>query len=164
MNINVLRKSAVYRILLLVCTAVLVLASCGNIKEILPTTWEIGSISPKGLYSVEVNFKLGIYNPSMQIALSDIFAEVVVNGKVIGNVSVAPFVLEAKSEKVYDMNALLALNKGYSILNLLPLMKDPAALKNAHVNVRVRATLKNGLSKELRWDAIPVAELMKLAQ
>jgi hypothetical protein len=43
-------------------------------------------------------------------------------------------------------------------------MKDPAALKNAHVNVRVRATLKNGLSKELRWDAIPVAELMKLAQ
>lgn len=164
MTINVLRKFAVYRTLLLVCTAVLVLAGCGKIKEIRPTTWEMGSISPKGLYSVDINFKLGIYNPSMQIALSDIFAEVVVNGKVIGNVSLAPFTLEAKSEKVYDMNALLALNKGYSILNLLPLMKDPTALNNAYVNVCLRATLKNGLSKELRWDKMPVAELMKLAQ
>ena len=116
------------------------------------------------MYSVNVDFKLGIYNPSMQIGLSDIFAEVVVNGKVIGNVSVAPFVLEAKSEKVYDMNALLALNKGYSILNLLPLMKDPESLKKAYVNVRVRATLKSGLSKELRWDEMPVEKLMKLAQ
>ena len=146
------------------CTAVLTLASCGKIKEIRPTSWEIVSISPKGMYSVNVDFKLGIYNPSMQIGLSDIFAEVVVNGKVIGNVSVAPFILEAKSEKVYDMNALLALNKGYSILNLLPLMKDPESLKKAYVNVRVRATLKSGLSKELRWDEMPVEKLMKLAQ
>ena len=100
----------------------------------------------------------------MQIALSDIFAEVMLNGKVVGNLSLAPFVMEAKSDNVYDMNALIALNKGFSIINLLPMLKDPEALKNAYVNVKVRATLKNGLSKNLEWNEIPLEELLKLAE
>ena len=86
------------------------------------------------------------------------------NGKVIGNVSVAPFVMEAKSDKVYDMNALLALNKGTSVLNLIPLLKNPDAMKNAHINLRVRATLKNGISKELVWNEVPVEKLIKLVE
>ena len=72
--------------------------------------------------------------------MSDIFAEVMLNGKVVGNLSLAPFVMEAKSDNVYDMNALIALNKGFSIINLLPMLKDPEALKNAYVNVKVKAT------------------------
>lgn len=100
----------------------------------------------------------------MQIALSDIFAEVMLNGKVVGNLSLAPFVMEAKSDNVYDMNALIALNKGFSIINLLPMLKDPEALKNACVNVKVKATLKNGLSKNLEWNEIPLEELLKLAE
>ena len=100
----------------------------------------------------------------MQIALSDIFAEIVLDGKVVGNLSVAPFVMEAKSDKKYDMNALVALNKGFSIINLLPMMKDPESLKNAYVNVKVKATLKNGLSKNLEWKEIPVEKLLKLAE
>ena len=100
----------------------------------------------------------------MQIALSDIFAEVMLNGKVVGNLSLAPFVMEAKSDNVYDMNALIALNKGFSIINLLPMLKDPEALKNAYVNVKVKATLKNGLSKNLEWNEIPLEELLKLAE
>lgn len=164
MYINVLVKSFAYRLLLLTCAAILFLASCNKISEIRPTSFEIVSFTPKGLYSADVNFKLGIHNPALQIGLSDIFAEVTLYGKVIGNVSVAPFVMEAKSDNVYDMNALIALNKGSSILNLIPVMGDPEALKNAYLNVRVKATLKGGLSKELKWDEIPVEKLIKLAK
>lgn len=164
MYINVSVKSFSYRLLLLVCAAVLSLVSCNKISEIRPTSFELESISPKGLSAIAVDFKLGIYNPAMQIALSDIFAEIVLDGKVVGNLSVAPFVMEAKSDKKYDLNALVALNKGFSIINLLPMMKDPESLKNAYVNVKVKATLKNGLSKELKWNEIPVEKLMKLAE
>lgn len=157
-------KSFSYRLLLLVCTAILSLSSCGKISEIRPTSFELGSIAPKGLYSVGVDFKLGIHNPAMQIALSDIFAEVMLDGKVVGNLSLAPFVMEAKSDNIYDMNALVALNKGFSIINLLPMLKDPEALKNAYINVKVKATLKSGLSKNLEWNEIPVEELLKLAE
>ncbi len=140
------------------------LVSCNKIREIRPTSFELVSVSPKGFYSADVDFKLGIHNPALQIGFSDIFAEVVLNGKVIGNVSVAPFVMEAKSDKVYDMNALLALNKGTSVLNLIPLLKNPDAMKNAHINLRVRATLKNGISKELVWNEVPVEKLIKLVE
>lgn len=157
-------KSISYRLLLLVCTAILSLASCGKISEIRPTSFELESIAPKGLYSVAADFKLGIHNPAMQIALSDIFAEVMLDGKVVGNLSLAPFVMEAKSDNIYDMNALVALNKGFSIINLLPMLKDPEALKNAYINVKVKATLKSGLSKNLEWNEIPVEELLKLAE
>lgn len=164
MYINVSVKSISYRLLLLVSTAILSLASCGKISEIRPTSFELESIAPKGLYSVAADFKVGIHNPTMQIALSDIFAEVMLDGKVVGNVSLAPFVMEAKSDNVYDMNALVALNKGFSIINLLPMMKDPESLKNAYVNVKVKATLKSGLSKNLEWKEIPVEKLLKLAE
>lgn len=140
------------------------LVSCNKIREIRPTSFELVSVSPKGFYSADVDFRLGVHNPALQIGFSDIFAEVVLNGKVIGNVSVAPFVMEAKSDKVYDMNALLALNKGTSVLNLIPLLKNPDAMKNAHINLRVRATLKNGISKELVWNEVPVEKLIKLVE
>ena len=157
-------KSFSYRLLLLVCAAVLSLVSCNKISEIRPTSFELESLSPKGLSAIALDFKLGVYNPAMQIALSDIFAEIVLDGKVVGNLSVAPFVMEAKSDKVYDMNALLALNKGTSVLNLIPLLKNPDAMKNAHINLRVRATLKNGISKELVWNEVPVEKLIKLVE
>lgn len=164
MYIKVLVKRISYRLLLLVCVAIMSLVSCNKIREIRPTSFELVSVSPKGFYSADVDFKLGIHNPALQIGFSDIFAEVVLNGKVIGNVSVAPFVMEAKSDNVYDMNALLALNKGTSVLNLIPLLKSPDAMKNAHINLRVRATLKNGISKELVWNEIPVEKLIKLVE
>ena len=164
MYIKVLVKRISYRLLLLVCVAIMSLVSCNKIREIRPTSFELVSVSPKGFYSADVDFRLGIHNPALQIGFSDIFAEVVLNGKVIGNVSVAPFVMEAKSDNVYDMNALLALNKGTSVLNLIPLLKSPDAMKNAHINLRVRATLKNGISKELVWNAVPVEKLIKLVE
>lgn len=164
MYIKVLVKRISYRLLLLVCVAIMSLVSCNKIREIRPTSFELVSVSPKGFYSADVDFRLGIHNPALQIGFSDIFAEVVLNGKVIGNVSVAPFVMEAKSDKVYDMNALLALNKGTSVLNLIPLLKSPDAMKNAHINLRVRATLKNGISKELVWNEVPVEKLIKLVE
>lgn len=164
MYIKVLVKRISYRLLLLVCVAIMSLVSCNKIREIRPTSFELVSVSPKGFYSADVDFKLGIHNPALQIGFSDIFAEVVLNGKVIGNVSVAPFVMEAKSDKVYDINALLALNKGTSVLNLIPLLKSPDAMKNAHINLRVRATLKNGISKELVWNEVPVEKLIKLVE
>lgn len=164
MYIKVLVKRISYRLLLLVCVVIMFLVSCNKIREIRPTSFELVSVSPKGFYSADVDFKLGIHNPALQIGFSDIFAEVVLNGKVIGNVSVAPFVMEAKSDKVYDMNALLALNKGTSVLNLIPLLKNPDAMKNAHINLRVRATLKNGISKELVWNEVPVEKLIKLVE
>jgi hypothetical protein len=43
-------------------------------------------------------------------------------------------------------------------------LKDPEALKNAYINVKVKATLKSGLSKNLEWNEIPVEELLKLAE
>lgn len=164
MYIKVLVKRISYRLLLLVCVAIMSLVSCNKIREIRPTSFELVSVSPKGFYSADVDFRLGIHNPALQIGFSDIFAEVVLNGKVIGNVSVAPFVMEAKSDNVYDMNALLALNKGTSVLNLIPLLKSPDAMKNAHINLRVRATLKNGISKELVWNEVPVEKLIKLVE
>lgn len=164
MYIKVLVKRISYRLLLLVCVAIMSLVSCNKIREIRPTSFELVSVSPKGFYSADVDFRLGIHNPALQIGFSDIFAEVVLNGKVIGNVSVAPFVMEAKSDKVYDINALLALNKGTSVLNLIPLLKNPDAMKNAHINLRVRATLKNGISKELVWNEVPVEKLIKLVE
>ena len=80
MYIKVLVKRISYRLLLLVCVAIMSLVSCNKIREIRPTSFELVSVSPKGFYSADVDFRLGIHNPALQIGFSDIFAEVVLNG------------------------------------------------------------------------------------
>ena len=164
MYTNVLGKRISYRLLLLICTVILSCTSCKKIYEIRPTSFEFVSLNPQGLSSADVDFKVGIDNPTLQVRLSDIFVEVILNGKIIGDVTVAPFVMEARTEKVYDMSALVALRKGSSIFNLLPLLKGAKAVKDINLNIRVKATLKGGLSKTFVWEEVPMEELIKLAE
>lgn len=98
----------------------------------------------------------------MQIGLSEISAEVLMSGKIIGKVSVSPFVMEARSNKVYEMKALAEL--GTTIFNFIPIFTDAQAQKNVTVNLVARAKLKSGLSKKLEFKGVPLEQLMKLAE
>lgn len=157
-----MKRTSLYRLLFFVCTCILLLTGCGKLKQIRPTTFEIVSFQPQGLARVEVDFRLGIDNPAMQIGLSEISAEVMMSGKIIGKVSLSPFIMEAKSNKVYDMTALVEL--GTTIFNFLPILKDAEVQKKVTVNLAARATLKSGLSKKIELKDVPMEQIMKLTE
>jgi hypothetical protein len=154
-------KNKAYR-LISIAIMVLILGSCAKVKQVGVTSFELDSITPKGLRALTVKMSVGVHNPANEITLSEISGEAVVSGKVIGNVAVAPVVLTARKDSSYTVKADLTLAEGVSVFEVLALAKDKSAIENGTANVYAKAKLKGGPSKKIKMEDVPLKKLKEL--
>ena len=154
-------KNKAYR-LISIAFMVLILGSCAKVKQVGVTSFELDSITPKGLRALTVKMSVGVHNPANEITLSEISGEAVVSGKVIGNVAVAPVVLTARKDSSYTVKADLTLAEGVSVFEVLALAKDKSAIENGTANVYAKAKLKGGPSKKIKMEDVPLKKLKEL--
>ena len=154
-------KNKAYR-LISIAIMVLVLGSCAKVKQVGVTSFELDSITPKGLRALTVNMSVGVHNPANEITLSEISGEAVVSGKVIGNVAMAPVVLTARKDSTYKVKADVTLAEGVSVLEVLALAKNKSAIENGTANIYAKAKLKGGPSKKIKMEDVPLKKLKEL--
>ena len=153
-------KKLVYKLpFTLLCAVVLCLSGCGDVRDIAVTSVDIESIAPNGLRGVNVGLAVGIDNPAFQVELSEIEGSLKLSGKVLGRMAMAPFVLHARSAETYHLKASLNIEQGVSLAELLALT-DAETLNKCMVDVSARATLKGGVSKVLKFNDIPLTDLL----
>ena len=143
----------------LLCAAVLCLTGCGDIRDLEVTSVQIESITPNGLRGVNVGLAVGIDNPAFQVGLSEIEGSLKLSGKVLGRMAMAPFVLRARSAEIYHLDASLSIEQGVTLMEILSLT-DMETLNKCMVDVSVKATLKGGISKRLKYNDIPLTDLL----
>ena len=153
-------KNKAYR-LISIAIMVLILGSCAKVKQVGVTSFELDSITPKGLRALTVKMSVGVHNPANEITLSEISGEAVVSGKVIGNVAMAPVVLTARKDSTYKVKADVTLAEGVSVLEVLALAKDKSAIENGTANVYAKAKLKGGPSKKIKMEDVPLKKLLE---
>ena len=141
---------------------VLLLGSCAKVKQVGVTSFELDSITPKGLRALTVKMSVGVHNPANEITLSEISGEAVVSGKVIGNVAMAPVVLTARKDSTYKVKADVTLAEGVSVLEVLALAKNKSAIENGTANIYAKAKLKGGPSKKIKMEDVPLKKLKEL--
>ena len=141
---------------------VLLLGSCAKVKQVGVTSFELDSVTPRGLRALTLTRSVGVHNPANEITLSEISGEAVVSGKVIGNVAVAPVVLTARKDSSYTVKADLTLAEGVSVFEVLALAKDKSAIENGTANVYAKAKLKGGPSKKIKMEDVPLKKLKEL--
>ena len=140
---------------------VLLLGSCAKVKQLGVTSFELDSVTPRGLRALTLTMSVGVHNPAKEITLSEISGEAVVSGKVIGNVAVAPVVLTARKDSSYMVKADLTLAEGVSVFEVLALAKDKSAIENGTANVYAKAKLKGGPSKKIKMEDVPLKKLLE---
>ena len=145
--------------LALLCAVTLCLAGCGDIRDLEVTSVQIESITPNGLRGVNVGLAVGIDNPAFQVGLSEIEGSLKLSGKVLGRMTMAPFVLRARSAEIYHLEASLSIEQGVTLMEILSLT-DMETLNKCMVDVSVKATLKGGVSKLLNFNDIPLTDLL----
>lgn len=141
---------------------VLILGSCAKVKQVGVTSFELDSVTPKGLRALTVKMSVGVHNPANEITLSEISGEAVVSGKVIGNVAMAPVVLTARKDSTYKVKADVTLAEGVSVLEVLALAKNKSAIENGTANIYAKAKLKGGPSKKIKMEDVPLKKLKEL--
>lgn len=153
-------KNKAYR-LISIAFMVLLLGSCAKVKQVGVTSFELDSVTPRGLRALTLTMSVGVHNPVNEITLSEISGEAVVSGKVIGNVAMAPVVLTARKDSTYKVKADVTLAEGVSVLEVLALAKDRSAIENGTANVYAKAKLKGGPSKKIKMEDVPLKKLLE---
>ena len=145
--------------LALLSAVVLCLTGCGDIRDIEVTSVQVESIAPNGLRGVQVGLAVGVDNAAFQDKLSQIEGSLKLSGKVLGRMAMDPFVLHARSAEIYHLKTSVNIEKGVTLTELLALT-DQETLNKCMVDVSVRATLKGGVSKVLKFNDIPLTDLL----
>ena len=156
-------KNLLKRVILIAVSAMaLCLTGCKdiqNIKNIKVTSVAVETVSPNGLRGMTVGLAVGVDNPSFNVDLSEINGALKLSGKVLGRVTMDPFTLHGKSAEIYHLRAVVTIEQGVTLSELATLL-DMETLNQSMVDVSARATLKNGLSKVLNFNDIPVKDLL----
>ena len=161
MKINVLKR---YVILLLL--GMMSLSGCVGLRKIQDMEvngFKVESVSPRGFKGVVLKASLELDNPAMEISLSDIVGTLEHSGKVLGNVTVNPLVLHAKSVETYSITADMTLGDGASLLDLGKLL-DKKTLEECTVDLQAVVKIGKKAPKPLKFEDIPVKKLMDLVK
>ena len=142
----------------------LTLTGCSKYKEIRPTSFKLESVSVQGLRAMDIEMAVGVNNPAGQLTITDFSGEVEHSGKVIGRLTLAPFVLMPKSDTVYRLQGRADLANELSVIQALAYVKRPELLNEAKLNVTARVRLKSGVSKRVTYKDVPVEKLLKLLE
>ena len=145
---------------LVLCVLVLCLSGCNKVKQIKVTSVALESVGLRGLKGLDVGVAVGIDNPAFSVDLSEIEGALKHSGKVLGRVSLDPFILHGRSAEIYHLRALVSLEKGVGLQELIPYMKIEM-LEQCTLDVSVKVTYKKSVSKVLNFKDIPVKKLLE---
>ena len=115
----------------------------------------------KGLRDIEVRLAVGVDNPAMQVNLSEIEATLKRSGKIIGNVAMAPVILEARTDSTYQLQADVALADGVSAFEVLNYVRHKDLLDKTTVNVYAKAKMKGLPAKQIKMEDMPLKQLLE---
>lgn len=152
-----------FRLLALVLASMLLLLTgCRKINDIRITSVKVTSLNVKGLKGADLNIAVGVSNPSVQVSVSEIEGEVKHSGKVIGRVAIAPVVIKARCEEIYDVEAVVSIAEGVSLRELM-MFADLRKLNGCTVDISAKAKIKGGAAKKFALKDIPLKELLEKA-
>lgn len=145
---------------LVLCVLVLCLSGCNKVKQIKVTSVALESVGLRGLKGLDVGVAVGVDNPAFSVDLSEIEGALKHSGKILGRVSLDPFTLHGRSAEIYHLRALVTIEKGVGLQELLPFMKIEM-LEQCTLDVSVKVTYKKSVSKVLTFNDIPVKKLLE---
>lgn len=154
-------KNNVHKLLILILSVSLFsVTSCKKVKDISVTSVAVESVSPQGLQGLNVYLAVGVDNPAFQVGLEDIDGALKYSGKVIGRMTMDPFVLWARSAEIYHLRAYVTLGEDATLRDLL-MLADMERLNECMVDVSVKVRLKNGTMVPLKIKDIPLKKLLE---
>lgn len=105
------------------CFALTMLTGCGDYEKIDVSEPKIEKISSEGFRSVNLAFSLDVDNPAKKIDIREVCCFVKLSGKVIGKMTLDPFVVGAKTKGKHHLVARVNLEQGVGLKAILKLLR-----------------------------------------
>lgn len=145
--------------ILLVILTVSCANGCSGAKGFKVTSCSVASVSPNGLKGVKAVLNVGVVNPMTNLTISDIKGTIMKGTEEFATFEAGKMVVPKKSAGVYPLDCLGAISKGVSIGDLLSLALSKN-FSDMTINMSMKARLRCGLRKTIRFKNIKVTDLM----
>ena len=147
--------------LLIPALAALCLCSCGkSFQDIKVTSVDLVSLSPLGLSAVDVEVNVGVDNPTVQVALTQLNAVVKMDGTPCLNITADDVTLAAKTQDIYPLLLHGSLAEGFNPFQLLGLL-GTYDFSPLTIDVFFHGALKSGLGKDFEYRDIALKDLLE---
>jgi len=146
--------------ILMACT--LVLTGCNNsFKNIKVTSFEIVSITPRGLSELAATVDIGINNPAISFNVRDIFGTINLDGNPCLDITTGQVLVDGNKEKIYSIPLRARLCEGFNPLSLLTMLQNQD-LNRFTVDISAKVELRSGIGKTFELKGVPMDKLVSL--
>ena len=143
----------------IVCLMLSVLTGCDKKRQIEITGGNIESVSMSGMRTVNLGMMVSINNPYGKLEIREADGVLMHFGKVIGKMTLDPFVVNRKTEEEYHVKANFTLEETMGLRQIMQFM-NVNVLNECTVDIHVKARL-GGVQVRKRYKDIPMKELFE---
>ena len=139
---------------------VLALTGCSKTyKDIKITSFEVISITPKGLNQVDALVDVGIYNPIVGFEVTDVLGVLKMDGQRCVNITADQLMISGKSEKIYRIPLHGELEPGFNPLSLLKVAQT-MDFSGFTADVNGKVSMRGGIGKNIAMTDLKLGELV----
>lgn len=147
-------------LLSIVCVMVCLLGGCAKYKQIKVTDCKIESLSIIGLRSVNLSLLVNVDNPAGKLDVREFDGHLKYFGKVIGKVTLNPFVVGGRTNRSHRVTARIDLSRDVG-LGMLYKLSDMNVLNECEVDIHVKGYVA-GFPIHTTLERIPLKKLLEL--
>lgn len=152
-------KKKLYILFACALAALSVMTSCSKMEDIRITSFEIVSVTPRGLNGLDVLVKIGIDNPAVEFEVSDLAGTLRLEGMPCLSISADPLTVSGKSVKTYSVPLRGQLADGFNPFQLLRIINGYSLdYDKLTLDIEGKASLPGGLGKKLEFNDIKIGE------
>ena len=147
------------RVIALLSVCLLLLCGCSKTyKDIKVTSFEVISITPRGLNQVDALVDVGIYNPIVGFEVADVLGVLKMDGTPCVDITSDQLMISGKSEKIYRIPLHGELEPGFNPLSLLRVVQtmDFSAFT---ADISGKVSIRGGLGKNIEMKDLKLGEL-----
>ena len=143
----------------IVCVALAVLTGCNKNRQIEITGGNIESVSMSGMRTVNLGMMVSINNPYGKLEIREADGVLMHFGKVIGKMTLDPFVVNKKTEEEYHVKANFTLEETMGLRQIMQFV-NVNVLNECTVDFHVKARL-GGVQVQKKYKNISMKELFE---
>ena len=145
----------------IIVLAILVInmSGCRKYEQIQILYGKVESLNMSGLRSADLIIDVGLSNPAGKIIINDAVGTLKHFGKVIGNVTLAPLTLDARTSTSYKVEARVELAKTMGIMEIMR-FADIRRLEECTVDVSLKGKA-SGIKLKKEYKDIPLKKLLE---
>lgn len=143
----------------IVCVALAVLTGCNKNRQIEITGGNIESVSMSGMRTVNLGMMVSINNPYGKLEIREADGVLMHFGKVIGKMTLDPFVVNKKTEEEYHVKANFTLEETMGLRQIMQFV-NVNVLNECTVDFHVKGRL-GGIQVQKKYKNIPMKELFE---